>query len=620
LDEGEDCMITINRNDPCSCGSGKKYKKCCQLSKPTQLTDILSSELALQQEEILTFALEEFEIEIEEMLETLPIHELPEEAIHLLEHFIALDCLFSYENVLADYLRVNASKIKRPRTRQIVETWKDGFPSLVRVVEQQSPIHYVVSEIITNKKFSITLLNERNYEINELLFGFYVAYGSAYTIFTEVLNFAGEDAMHGEKAVKAMYQEDPTEDVDSFYRENFINILVLLFYGTVEELIKDLDWDNESQQLVAELIKVKLEALGAPQVIIQLGVSFWYKYCQRTDSKRIQKPILYVVAIQYIVDSATYPYANFSKKEYAEEYDLSVSSLSSKIREIEALLEDDIEQLKMMIEEEEDEFEFDFENDFGFDFEEDEEDLPFGNQPSQNELQAQQLIYEALEASTSQQRNKLAAQALKLDPNCVDAFTLLAEGEKNLDKKVNYLETGLKVAKQQLGEKFIAENKGHFWGIFETRPYMRVKLSLALFLLEVNQPNEAIQHLEELLELNPNDNQGVRYTMMIAYFKTGELDKVSELFTQYNMDDASTAYGKVLIEYHKKGITKNLKKVLDHAKKVNQHVLPYLLNEKKLPTKPPEYSGFGDENEAISYVQDFGEFWWNQKELLDWIR
>jgi len=31
--------MKIGRNDPCICGSGKKYKKCCLIAKPIPYTD-----------------------------------------------------------------------------------------------------------------------------------------------------------------------------------------------------------------------------------------------------------------------------------------------------------------------------------------------------------------------------------------------------------------------------------------------------------------------------------------------------------------------------------------------------------------------------------------------------
>jgi tetratricopeptide (TPR) repeat protein len=33
-------MVKIGRNDPCPCGSGKKYKKCCLAKRPSRAPDL----------------------------------------------------------------------------------------------------------------------------------------------------------------------------------------------------------------------------------------------------------------------------------------------------------------------------------------------------------------------------------------------------------------------------------------------------------------------------------------------------------------------------------------------------------------------------------------------------
>lgn len=53
-----------------------------------------------------------------------------------------------------------------------------------------------------------------------------------------------------------------------------------------------------------------------------------------------------------------------------------------------------------------------------------------------------------------------------------------------------------------------------FWGILETRPYMRALMGLAQTLVELGRVNEALAQFRELLRLNPNDNQGVRYPLL----------------------------------------------------------------------------------------------------------
>ncbi len=41
-------MEKVSRNDPCPCGSGKKFKKCCEGQKKTRTFQVLSSESKVQ--------------------------------------------------------------------------------------------------------------------------------------------------------------------------------------------------------------------------------------------------------------------------------------------------------------------------------------------------------------------------------------------------------------------------------------------------------------------------------------------------------------------------------------------------------------------------------------------
>ena len=50
-------MNEPGRNDPCSCGSGKKYKKCCLLTKPKPYAE-LEKDFQLGQQRIAEFEAE----------------------------------------------------------------------------------------------------------------------------------------------------------------------------------------------------------------------------------------------------------------------------------------------------------------------------------------------------------------------------------------------------------------------------------------------------------------------------------------------------------------------------------------------------------------------------------
>jgi len=123
---------------------------------------------------------------------------------------------------------------------------------------------------------------------------------------------------------------------------------------------------------------------------------------------------------------------------------------------------------------------------------------------------AQQLIYEAHEAKSKSKALKLVREALTISPDCADGYTLLADWDaKTLAEAWALYEAGMHAAERVLGDEF-EELKGSFWGFMETRPYMRARFGLALTLWKLGRFREAADHMAAMLELNPNDNQGVR--------------------------------------------------------------------------------------------------------------
>jgi tetratricopeptide (TPR) repeat protein len=213
---------------------------------------------------------------------------------------------------------------------------------------------------------------------------------------------------------------------------------------------------------------------------------------------------------------------------------------------------------------------------------------------------------------------RLKSWHLEIFPNSADAYNLLAESDaRNLKEAAKYYEQGLLAGKRELSESFFKENKGHFWGITSTRPYMRAKLGYANTCSQMGKEQEAIQHYTELLELNPNDNQGVRDMLSLSYLETEQWKKAAALHKKYQEDtSASLNYDRELVEYGLHGITAKLTKLLDSAIQQNPHLPSYLVGKKIIPRELPEYTGFGDDNEAISYADTRRHLWKNTPELI----
>lgn len=128
--------------------------------------------------------------------------------------------------------------------------------------------------------------------------------------------------------------------------------------------------------------------------------------------------------------------------------------------------------------------------------------------------QAQELIYNAWETADRKRRVALAQKAIGISPDCADAYVLLAEETATLDEALEFYRKGVEAGERALGRQAFESDAGHFWGILETRPYMRARAGLARCLWESGKRDEALAHYREMLRLNPNDNQGLRYVLV----------------------------------------------------------------------------------------------------------
>ena len=240
---------------------------------------------------------------------------------------------------------------------------------------------------------------------------------------------------------------------------------------------------------------------------------------------------------------------------------------------------------------------------------------------SERELfEAQDLMYEAFEAKGAQ-RAALARQALTISSDCADAYLLLAqETAANAEEARELVEQGVAAGERALGPEAFAEDVGHFWGLLETRPYMRARAALAETLWALGRREEAVEHHRDLLRLNPNDNQGLRYLQAEWLLWLESYEELDGLFAAYE-DDAAAAfsYTKALAAFRLEGDVAGARDLLAEAREENPHVPAYLAGRKALPKRLPDYVGFGDESEAIDYAAGAAALWASVPGALAWL-
>ena len=200
--------------------------------------------------------------------------------------------------------------------------------------------------------------------------------------------------------------------------------------------------------------------------------------------------------------------------------------------------------------------------------------------------EAQQMFYDAMEAPSLKEREVLIHKVLNLDPTNVDALLYCAQaGELQPELEIEVLRKIVALGEKNLGKKTFKECAGAFWGFIETRPYMRARDMLAAALRAEGRLDEAISEWEAMLELNPNDNQALRYNLLACYLALKRLDGAERLFTKFNGGDSR--HSAVFSLEPRAGAADRgfcgAKKAMAAARKQNSHVEAYLTGHRKLP-------------------------------------
>lgn len=242
--------------------------------------------------------------------------------------------------------------------------------------------------------------------------------------------------------------------------------------------------------------------------------------------------------------------------------------------------------------------------------------------------QAQELVYDAWECGTKRDRIKLAKQALEISDQCADAYVMLAqEVTKNVIEARAYYEQAVSAGERAIGPEYFERNVGHFWGVLETRPYMRARAGLAECLWEMGERTEAVEHLKDMMRLNPNDNQGLRGPLVSRLLELDDLGGAKELLKQYKEPSfAAWSFSKALLLFKQHNATSdtgstNAKAArrLKSAHTRNPHVAPMLLEEKRIPKRLPDSYSLGSVEEATFYVRDNIQNWKSTKGALQWL-
>lgn len=235
---------------------------------------------------------------------------------------------------------------------------------------------------------------------------------------------------------------------------------------------------------------------------------------------------------------------------------------------------------------------------------------------------AQEFVYDAWEAKTAKRRVSLAEKALLLNPDCADAYVVLAEEQVlPAEKALALYQQAVDAAERALGPEPFKAASGHFWSDMDTRPYMRARAGLARTLWMLERRGEAIEHMKDLMRLNPGDHQGLRYWLGPWLIADGRAQEAFPMLRTFAPDwRVDWIFLASLTVYSSEGATPYAMRLLAEAMAENPLVGEYLLGKKKLPKRLPEVVTPGGEDEAIACAMLQQEAWSSVQGAREWLR
>ncbi len=741
---GEFKLARIGRNDPCPCGSGKKFKKCCEkdntvIQFPSEM--VLLEEFIDAKMNFFKYVVSREDAINNEVKKVGDEHGFNPIACTTWQEFFfewfAFDYHFEHNKSLFDIFLKENQRNYSNRVLNQLSLWPQSYISVYKYNQTLANGKYLLEDCFTGKQVEIYDPELEN-DLDKLLIMRLLPAGNAYINFHgvmllpteafDILKETIEDAKNIsdhdvsweqflknemllvssilvdlfapnaddeeidlpdsyaqqliraflQKPQKALGGKSPAEasfipKLDSkldkflvaleeekyddpyldFYPSMHMDYITELLDGSIEELKRFISFalNEKSLQEEALLVVDKMTGEYFPQDIKE-ALSVWSFYC-KCSSPFIKKRGSWAAALEYMINANLMHSNRYNQRELAQKYGVSATTVSKNynlivdviLNKSDKLIDDDHiannspqmlasapgaggkkpnEALMNQIHRELKDKNFEsIEEANAFLQKLMEDGIPkIDHSKLTNEAKAQDLIYAAWEKNSKADRVKTAKEALKIDPNCVDAYVLLAEDDASSveEKEALYIKA-LEKGKKTLGREFFKENMGSFWLVTETRPFMRAQIGLALLLWEHGRLEEAANVLKEMLRLNTNDNQGVRYILLPLLLELGRLREADRLIEAYRGDDSPQwNYNIALYNFIVDGKNKNSSAWLKDALKDNQFVPQYLLGFSNIPNVLPEYSQPGGRDEAIIYAYFGAGAWRKTKGALDWLR
>jgi tetratricopeptide (TPR) repeat protein len=176
----------------------------------------------------------------------------------------------------------------------------------------------------------------------------------------------------------------------------------------------------------------------------------------------------------------------------------------------------------------------------------------FADEGPKTELdRAEDLMDGLADDASLEEACETAKQALELSAYCVSAWLALASLEEDPAKALELCDQGIEKGRVRFDGLIESLDAGQgIWGWIEARDFMRLLHERAVRLEELGDHEKALEAYQEMLSLNPGDNQGVRGDILRMLMIFRRLEDARKLLNRFPTDPTTDmAFGRALLSF-----------------------------------------------------------------------
>lgn len=236
--------------------------------------------------------------------------------------------------------------------------------------------------------------------------------------------------------------------------------------------------------------------------------------------------------------------------------------------------------------------------------------------------EARQIMDEAF-GSDGRRAMALAKKAIKLYPDCAEAYLLLAEETEKDQESIRYYEQAVAAIERVLGYGF-TERAPEPEEAEDALMYIIIRASMARRFQGMSMYEEAEEIYTEVLELLPEDPEGCRFSLLMLYLMFERYDEAEELLNEYDEPHPIWDYAHAFAAFGRHGSTGRSRQLLKEAVARHPLVIEYLTLSKPMPLTLDEDALDASEadkiEDAVYTVTQISLLFLAIPELFHWTR